>query len=175
MAIEGSTVDRMVTTWQKRNSSCHWTQEDGQEMTGSWSKSGTAGGYVQIMEDGSYNIVIGPEDTGPEATLPERHWTTYSNVSANCEGDVDEDRTEQWGPNPEWASQAFNESDANCERPSIAGQLDPAQPGSVVEGSMTWEIGTCVSEWVLDPPPPIVTTLTVDWHLEHDGPITLPK
>ena len=45
----------------------------------------------------------------------------------------------------------------------IEGELNPSNPGSVVDGSTTWEMRF-----------PEGFTMTITWHLEHSSPIVLP-
>jgi hypothetical protein len=62
-----------------------------------------------------------------------------------------------------WASTYFGSLDLDHEYPQVTGQLDPSDPGAVVEGSAGWDM--------LDPEG---LRLSIDWHLVHDGPIVLP-
>lgn len=63
-----------------------------------------------------------------------------------------------------WTSSYLGASDVNGFDADTEGQLDAGDPGSVVAGSLTWEMSF-----------PEGFKLTVEWQLEHDGPITLPR
>jgi hypothetical protein len=159
----GNTLERYVTLSDKQNSGCTWNEEQGQETIGSWSGDGEPVGYVQFSEDGSYYISL-RADYSDEAEVPKRTWLEYTNISANCEPNyAPYDTTEPWSPLVQWASQYLGSSDVNGVYSQIEGQLNASNPGSVVEGSMSWEMDF-----------PEGLTLTATWNLVHDSPIVLP-
>jgi hypothetical protein len=175
----GSTAERFVTVWQKQNSGCTWTEESGTELTGPWTASGAAVGAIRFAEDGSYDLDIYADTSGPDGVrqpdpqVPHRAWNAISNLSADCEGEG-WDFTDTQSPRHPWASMLLGSADTDCVYAYIRGRLDPGDASSVVAGSMAWDIGPCISGLVDDERPPIVTRLTAEWHLEHDGPIDLP-
>jgi hypothetical protein len=166
-ANAGTTLERYLTTWQKGNSGCTWTEEDGTETKGSWSENGDAVGSMRFSEDGSYSIDIhantalsnGEQPDGPK--LPYRNWQAVTNLTAGCTGNGYDTTTTQ-GPGIEWASSFLGTADKNGVYSRIDGQLNASNPGSVVDGSVTWEL----SEQDI--------TLTITWHLVHEGPIVVP-
>lgn len=166
----GTTLQRSVTNWDKQNSGCTWDEENGDETTGSWTSTGTASGELSFLEDGTYSIQIYPDTSGPngesaeEPDIPNRNWLDYSNISANCEVNYPEyDNTNPGFPIIHWASDHLSDYDVNGESPQLEGQLDPTNPGSVVQGSGAWRFDY-----------PEGMTLSVEWNLVHDGPIVLP-
>ncbi len=167
-ANAGTTLERYTTTSDKQNSGCTWTEEVGTETTGSWTGSGAAVGSLRFSEDGSYSIEIGADTTGPDGfaaegpKLPHRIWDKITDLSAGCEGDSLE-TTATEGPIVEWASSFLGSLDVNNIYARIDGQMDAANPGSVVDGEINWELSS-----------PEGMTLTITWHLVHDGPISLP-
>jgi hypothetical protein len=167
-ANAGTTDERYVTTTQKSNSGCTWTDEVGTETSGSWNGSGKAEGTLQFNEDGSYSIDIRPGLSGPNGEsadspqLPYRNWEAISNLSAGCNG-TGYDNTTTQGPIVWWVSSLLGDPDINYIYSRIDGQMNTASPGSTADGTVTWEMAS-----------PQGLTMTITWHLVHDGPIVLP-
>ncbi len=161
-ALEGSTLQRAVTTWQKQNSGCTWTEELRIETEGSWSGSGAVAGELLFSEDGTYVLDVYP-DWGEPPVMSQRTTNTISDLSADCEGEGYQ-HDMPGGPWFASASELLGRSDVDLARPQLTGRLDASDPGSVVAGSGAWEMY----------PPPDGTTLTAEWQLVHDGPIVLP-
>ena len=157
-ANAGSTDERDVTTYDKSNSGCTWTEEDGTETKGSWTGSGKAAGTLHFSNDGSYWIEIHPDITLPTGyepdgpQLPYRNWQTDTNLSAGCEGQGYDTTTTQ-GPVIWWVSSWLGSPDVNGNQSEISGHLNAASPGSVVDGTVTWKL----KEQAL--------TMTITWHL----------
>jgi hypothetical protein len=165
VANSGTTLERYVFDTDKYNAlGCHWTDETGTEVKGSWTHDATGQGSISFSNDGSYHINIGAGgdpvtgETPQSPQLPKRLWETNTIIAGganDCPGPgIDETATE--GPVVEWASSILGAYDF------IDGKTDPAAPGSVVDGSKTFAITLPEA------------TLTVTWHLVHDGPIVLP-
>lgn len=160
----GTTLQRYVTVWDKGNSGCTWKEEDGSETTGSWSGSGSSVGEMHFSEDGSYSIRIYADASGDGAELPHHDWLKYSDISANCEvNEAPYDLPSMQGPIIEWVSSHLEEADVNCVYAILEGELNPSNPGSVVDGTSMREMRF-----------PEGFTMTISWHLVHDGPIVLP-
>jgi hypothetical protein len=160
----GTTLQRYVRLTDKQNSGCTWKEEDGGETTGSWSGSGANVGEINFSEDGSYSIRIRADANGEYAELPHHDWLKYNDISANCTVKFAPfDNPSPGGPIVEWVSSRFGEEDVNGLVASIEGFLNRANPGSVVDGTRTWEMKS-----------PEGFTVTVTWHLVHDGAIILP-
>lgn len=164
VANQGTTLERYVFVGDKHNAlGCHWTGETGTEVKGSWSHNANSVGSIRFNNDGSYSITIGAGsdpatgETPQSPALPKRLWQTNTIIEGaakDCPGPgLDETATE--GPVVEWASSILGAYDF------VDGKLD-STPGSVVDGSKTFKITLPEA------------TLTVTWHLVHDGPITLP-
>jgi len=160
----GTSDERHLATTDKRNSlGCHYTEEMGSEISGSWTMDGTASGEIRFQDDGSYTISMSfspadPEGDGYETPLlPRRQWQTYAileGAANDCPPPGTSEVTDTYGPVLGFASSFLDSGD-------IGGSIDPANPGSVVDGTQSFEVS--------DHFPP--TTLTVSWHLVHDGPI----
>ncbi|MEO6350402.1 MAG: hypothetical protein ABIP53_07100 [Candidatus Limnocylindrales bacterium] len=158
---QGMSLDRSIITSDKHNSlGCHYTDEVGSETTGSWSQDGTAGGEIRFQDDGSYTITAygspaDPEGDGYESVkLPQTLWETYTileGAARDCPPAGRSEVTGTDGPVLGWASAGSLE---------VEGSIDPLNPPSVIDGSQTLAIDTF---------PP--GTVTVSWHLVHDGPI----
>ncbi len=172
VANEGTTLERYVITSDKHNAlGCHFTEEVGSEVSGDWSHDTNGTGGIRFNDDGSYTITMsasGDPQTGemPDTPqLPKRLWDTFTileGAAADCPGQGPEVTTTE-GPVVEWASSFIGETDVTSgQYSSIEGQLNASNPGSVVEGSSTFTFAL----------PKM--TLTVTWHLVHDGPIVLP-
>ena len=162
-ANSGTTLQRYVTVWDKGNSGCTWKEENGDETTGSWSGNGDVVGELNFEDDGSYWIRIraASED---QIVVPHRSWLKYTDISANCEVNEPEyDRPDDGFPLVGWVSDHLEDSDVNLMDATIEGELNPSNPGSVVDGTSTWEMRS-----------PEGFTMTITWHLVHDGPIVLP-
>lgn len=158
---EGSTLQRAVTTWQKRNSGCTWTEELRHETEGSWSGTGTVDGELVFESDGAYQLLLYPA-WGETPEFPLRSTLTISDLSANCEGEGYQGDV-PGGPRTPFASWLLQEYDVTGVLPQLTGRLDPNDPGAVVAGAGSWEISD-----------PEDTTLSAEWELVHDGPIDLP-
>jgi len=164
----GSQTVRHVSNWDKQNSGCTWKEEDGDEITGSWSSTGVVDGDINFADDGSYSIEPYASRSGPNGEVPEgpkvphRMWLKYSDISAGCDvNQAPSDITEDVEPGPLFASEKLHTTDVNGNYALINGQLDAANPGSSVDGSSTWDFGD------------IDGTLDITWHLVHSGPIPL--
>ena len=165
VANSGTSLERYIFDTDKTNSlGCHYTHETGTETKGSWSHDANGTGSISFNADGSYHLTIyagGDPVTGempPSPQLPKRLWETNTIIDGaarDCPspgGDV----TDTAGPIVEWASSILGAYDF------IDGTLDAANPGSVVDGSKTFDITLPDAK------------LTVTWHLVHDGAIVLP-
>ncbi|MEP7361408.1 MAG: hypothetical protein ABI744_07505 [Chloroflexota bacterium] len=156
----GTALDQTVITSDEHNAlGCHYTDEVGTEVNGSWAQDGHAEGTVRFGEDGSYSISIGASAADPvtgeyeSPKLPETLWETYTileGAAKDCPPPGRSEVKDTGGPAYDWASSL---------RGSIEGQIDPANPPSVVDGSASFTV---------DSPE---ATVTVAWHLVHDGPI----
>jgi hypothetical protein len=165
VANQGSTLERYVFLTDKHNAlGCHWTDETGTEVSGSWGGNSSGAGSISFSDDGSYRINIdvgGDPTTGaapPSPELPKRLWqknTILEGAAKDCPGPGTEQTTTE-GPIVEWASSVLGPYD------SIKGTLDAASPGAVVDGSKTFDETSPKA------------TLTVTWHLVHEGSIVLP-
>jgi hypothetical protein len=167
-ANAGSTLESYVTTYQKANSGCTWTEDDGTETKGSWAQTGGVVGSVRFSDDGSYSIEVRPDTTGPDGyqlegpQLPYRSFQIVTNLSAGCQGNGYDTTTTQ-APIFDWPSTFLGEADVNNVYSRIKGQLPAGTPGSTVDGSINWELGS-----------PEGMKLIIGWHLVHDSPIVLP-
>ncbi len=165
VANHGTTLERHVGDSDKSNAlGCHWTDEVGTEVSGSWTGNGYGSGSIRFQDDGSYTIQMGAGGdpvTGaepPTPALPKRLWETntiIAGAAADCPGPGTVQMTTD-GPIVQWASSITGAYD------QIQGKLGVASPGAVVDGSASFK------ETLPD------ATLTVTWHLVHDSPITLP-
>jgi hypothetical protein len=159
----GTDLERTVITSDEYNAlGCHYTDEVGTEVSGSWSQSGHAQVSVSFSEDGSYRLTIGASSADPvtgeytNPSLPKRLWETYTilaGAARDCPGPGTEQHDTE-GPVIDWASSVASSD-------TIGGQFDPANPGSVLDGSTTFDVTLPDA------------TVTVTWHLVHDGPITV--
>lgn len=162
---QGSTLERYVFLTDKHNAlGCHWTDETGTEVSGSWSGNSNGAGSITFSDDGSYRIKIdvgGDPATGaapPSPNLPKRLWqknTILEGAAKDCPGPGTEQAATE-GPIVEWASSILGSYD------SIEGKLDPANAGSIVDGSVAFDETSPKAK------------LTVTWHLVHEGTIALP-
>lgn len=165
-ANAGQTLERYITTWKKQNSGCTWDAEDGTQTSGSWTGSGKAEGTLQLSEDGSYSIDIGPNITLPSGyepdgpQLPYRNWEAITNLSAGCQGNGYDQTTTQ-GPIVWWVSSFIGELDVNDLYSNLRGQIS-GTPGTTIDGSITWHLKLPAM------------TMTDTWHLVHNSPIVLP-
>lgn len=153
----GDTLQRHVSVEDKRNAlGCHFLEEIGSKIDGSWTLGGDAHGEIRFSDDGTYRITIGGGDYG-EDPLPRLGWQTYTILEGAARDCPPPGRSEVtgFGQYGQWAYRYIGEND-------IEGSLDAANPGSVVQGSLTFDI---------DSPK---ATITVTWHLVHEGPINLP-
>ena len=165
VANHGTTLERYVSDEDKFNSlGCHWTDEVGSELSGPWSINSHGSGSIHFQDDGWYTITMGESgDPGtgeepPTPQLPKRLWehdTVIAGGANDCPTPLPDQQTTD-GPVVEWASSIVGAYD------QIQGKMDPGSPGSVVDGSISFK------ETLPE------ATLTVSWHLVHDGPITLP-
>ncbi len=165
VANQGTTLERAVFDTDKHNAlGCHFTDEVGTETSGSWSGAATAPGEIRFADDGTYTITIaagGDAVTGEAPAsplLPKRLWETTTIIAGaarDCPGPGTEQNATD-GPIVQWASSMLGGSD------SIQGTLDLSNPGSVLDGSATFH------------PTLPDGTVTVTWHLVHDGAIVLP-
>jgi hypothetical protein len=166
VANHGTTLERYVYTSDKVNAlGCHYTDEVGTDVTGPWTQNATAAGKLRFAEDGSYTIdmVTGSDPvTGeslPTPQLPKKLWETITIIAGaakDCPAGLGKQTTTE-GPVLLWASSALGAYD------EIAGHVAASSPGSVVDGSTTFVVNL-----------PLKATVTVTWHLAHDGPIVLP-
>jgi hypothetical protein len=122
------------------------------------------GGSIRFQDDGSYIIDMGESGdpaTGeepPTPQLPKRLWETdtiIDGAAKDCPTSPGDVMTTD-APVILWASGILGSYD------QIKGTLDVGGPGSVVDGSASFNETSPQA------------TLTVTWHLVHDGPITLP-
>ena len=169
-ANSGTTLERYLMLTNKRNSGCTWKEENGEETSGSWSGAGDSLGKLRFSEDGEYSIEIRADTSGPngesapEPELPHHTWLKYSDISANCEvNEAPFDLQEPRGPIVQWVSSSLGQADVKGEYSRIEGKLNASNPGSVVDGTTTWELSY-----------PEGFTMTITWHLVHDSPIVLP-
>jgi hypothetical protein len=165
VANHGTTLERYVSDEDKFNAlGCHWTDEVGSELSGPWTIDSHGHGSIHFQADGSYIITMGESgDPGtgeepPTPQLPKRLWehdTVIAGGANDCPTTLPDQQTTD-GPVVEWASSIIGAYD------QIQGKMDPGSPGSVVDGTISFK------ETLPE------ATLTVTWHLVHDGPITLP-
>lgn len=165
VANHGTTVERYVYTSDKVNAlGCHYTYEVGTDVTGSWSQDAAAAGKIRFVEDGSYTIDMvagGDPVTGesvPTPQLPKKLWETVtilSGAARDCPVGLGP-QTATEGPVILWASSLQG------AYTTIGGKFTATGAGAVVDGSFTFK--SDVAE----------ATVTVTWHLVHDGPIVLP-
>jgi len=161
----GTSLERYVFDTDKTNSlGCRYTNETGTEVKGSWSHGSTGAGSISFNHDGSYliRIRVGSDPvtgaTPPSPQLPKRLWETNTIIQGaarDCPG-AGGDVADTAGPIVEWASSILGAYD------TIDGTLNPANAGSVVDGSKTFDITQPEAK------------LNVMWHLVHDGAIVLP-
>jgi hypothetical protein len=153
---------------KKSNSGCTWTEELGDEVSGSWADSGTSVGELRFSDDGSYSIELRASTAGPDGVQPDgpqidhRMWIKNSDISAGCSGDPAYDTTAKEGPTLLWASNLLGQPDVNGIYSAIQGKLDATNPGTTVDGTSTWKLVAPAQE------------LTITWHLVHSTPIVLP-
>jgi hypothetical protein len=155
-ANAGTTLERVVYVSDKHNAlGCHYLDETGSEIDGSWTLGGEAQGEIDFNDDGTYRISIGGGDPGEEE-LPKLMWITKTILEGAAIDCPPPGRSEVtgFGQYGEWAYSTGGGP--------IAGTLDTSSPGSVLNGSVTSDIESPKA------------TVTVTWHLVHDGPITLP-
>lgn len=160
----GMSHELYVSITDKHNAlGCHYTDEVGSDVTGSWSLNGHGRGEIRFSDDGSYTITISASQADPvtgeyeTTTLPEKLWETYTIIEGAARDCPPTGRSEVVDANGgllEWANTLAR--DVN-----IKGSIDPANPPSVVDGSITAD--TTLPE----------ATVTVTWHLVHDGPIVV--
>lgn len=158
----GTHFERVVYTSDKHNAlGCHYLDETGSEISGSWTHGANGHGKIRFSDDGTYTITVGVSGdpaTGEmpdSADLPQRLWKGYTILEGapiDCPPPGYEQKT-TGRASFEWASSV---------RGGTEGSLDPANPGSVVDGSVTFDTTSPDA------------TVTVTWHLVHDGPINLP-
>jgi hypothetical protein len=170
VANQGTTLERYVSDEDKYNAlGCHYIDEVGQELSGPWSQSANGTGGIHFYDDGTYTINMyasGDPQTGempPTPQLPKRLWETFTilaGAAKDCPPPGVETHTTE-GPELEWASSYSSGTDANGNSVEIGGQLDLNNPGSVVDGSISFDVTLPKLK------------MTVTWHLVHDGPITL--
>ncbi len=165
VANHGSTKERYVYTSDKVNAlGCHYTDETGTDVTGSWTENATAQGAIRFSEDGSYTIDMvagGDPVTGESLTpqLPKDLWETFTILAgapADCPTALGHQAATE-GPVLLWASSAKGPYD------QIAGHAAGSGPGTAVDGSASFVVDA-----------PLKTTITVTWHLVHDGALVLP-
>lgn len=152
----GTTMQRVKYVSDKHNAlGCHYLDETGSEIDGSWTLGGEAGGEIDFYDDGTYRITMGGGDYG-EDELPKLMWQSYTILEGAAIDCPPAGRSEVtgFGQYGEWAYSYFDTD--------IEGILDTGNPGSTVDGSATFETS------------PLEGTVTVTWHLVHDGPIVLP-
>lgn len=155
-ANSGTTLERVVYVSDKHNAlGCHYLDETGSEIDGSWTLGGGAAGEIDFNDDGTYRITISGGDSGEEE-LPKLMWITYTILEGAAVDCPPPGRSEVtgFGQYGEWA---YSTGGGPME-----GSLNPQNPGSVLDGSLTFDI------------PSPEATITVTWHLVHDGPIVLP-
>jgi len=155
-ANSGTTMERVVYVSDKHNAlGCHYLDETGSEIDGSWTLGGEAQGEIDFNDDGTYSISVFGGDAGEEE-LTKLIWQTYTILEGAAIDCPPPGRSEVtgFGQYGEWAHSYFDDD--------IESGLDPQNPGSVLDGSLTLAI------------PLPEATMTVTWHLVHDGPIVLP-
>lgn len=160
----GNTLEQVIITSDEHNAlGCHYTDETGTEVSGSWSQPGVAEGTINFSEDGSYTIQISASNMDPSTgetlspELPKTLWETFTileGAANDCPPPGRSEVQDTIGPIYDWAS--------SVAYGTIGGQIDPANPPSVVDGSVTL---------VHDDSPE--ATVTVTWHFVHDGPIVV--
>lgn len=163
-SVHGTSRELHVSTADKHNAlGCHFTDEVGSEANGPWTMAGTGHGEIRFQDDGTYTISIGfspadPEGDGYETpTLPQTLWETYTileGAARDCPPTGRTELTDTAGPLLGPASTFLGVYD-------IEGSIDPSNPPSVVDGSLTFETDHAGAP----------LTVTATWHLVHDGPI----
>lgn len=164
VANSGNTQQRSVRLTDKRNSGCTWKQEDGSETSGSWSGSGDATVLLNFQEDGAYDLHVRTSPNG-YAEVPGHDWLKYSDISADCEVNYPEfDDPSSGSPLVDWVStEVDTEQTVGNLSKVLEGQLNASSPGTVIDGTKSWEFQF-----------PEGYEVTVTWHLVHSTPITLP-
>ncbi len=140
---QGTSHEQHSAITDKHNSlGCHYTQEIASETAGPWSMNGTGSGSISFQDDGSYTITMSfspadPEGDGYESPkLPRRQWQTFTileGAANDCPAPGTGDVNDTYGPVLEFASSFHGSTD-------IGGSIDPANPGSVIEGTQTFEV-----------------------------------
>jgi hypothetical protein len=156
-ANAGTTLERSVYVSDKHNAlGCHYLDETGSEIDGSWTLGGEAQGEINFNDDGSYYIDISGGNAGEEE-IPKLMWVTYTILEGAANDCPAPGRSEVtgFGQYGEWAY--------SYGPGSLEGTLNPGNPGSVLEGSTSVEASSPEG------------TVTATWHLVHDGPIVLPR
>lgn len=161
----GTTLERTTITSDEHNAlGCHFTDEVGTEVKGPWTQSGVANVTVRFNDDGSYYISLsagGDPVTGEmqDLKLPKRLWETYTileGAAQDCPPPGTSEVQDTEGPIISWAS---GQADTN----ELTGSLSPSNPGSVLDGSASYE--TTLPD----------AKVTASWHLVHEGTILLPN
>lgn len=156
VANAGKTLQRHVSVEDKHNAlGCHFTEEIGSEIDGSWTLAGKAAGTIRFSDDGSYHVTMGGGESG-EDPLDQLFWQTNTILEGATKDCPQAGRSEVtgFGQYGDWAHIYLDDP--------IEGSLDVANPGSVVDGSKSFKIELPKA------------TITVTWHFVHEGAINLP-
>lgn len=155
-----------VYVWDKQNSGCTWTEEDGHTMSGSWNGSGQLEGGLDLREDGSYSVALDlrPND---RPTLPMRDWQKNSDISANCEEvEPGYDTNGEGGPLFAWVTDEYGRPTTDGRFVVIEGTASPTAP--LIEGTDSWQIGNAFPDVAPDlEVDPIDVTAT--WRFERSA------
>lgn len=168
-ANQGSADYHSRETGHARSANCQWDYETVAEHVGSWTGDGGAIGEIRFSEDGGYTIDMRADHTGPDgyekdaAQFPWHETTTISNLTGGCEQTEDSEHTMDVPPPIEWVSSHRSDADVDGRYVILEGQLNAGNPGSVVDGSSTWDMNV-----------PEGFQMTITWHLVHSSPIVLP-
>ena len=129
-ANAGQTLERAVYVSDKHNAlGCHYTEEIGSEIDGSWTLGGTASGEIDFQDDGTYRISVSGGEAGEDA-LDKLLWQTFTILEGAANDCPSPGRSEQtgFGQYGEWAY---------SYGPALEGTLNPAIPVP------SWRVGLC--------------------------------
>jgi hypothetical protein len=156
IANSGSTFEQTIFVTDLRNAlGCHYLEETGSEIDGSWTLGGGAEGEIRFDEDGTYSITVRGGDSGEDA-IPALLWEEFTILEGAAIDCPAPGRSETTGFG------SYGDYAHIYGGGPMEGTLDPLNPGSVLDGSVT-----STTDELLP------ATITVTWHLVHDGPIIL--
>jgi hypothetical protein len=132
---------------------CDYDKSAIRVQDGGWSLAGDATGMLSLMPDGTYQITLQSGATG-QVTVPGTEVETFEpHRGIDCA--PASSSTTTFSTDPSSSATLYLSADG------IRGQIDPANPGDTISGSLT-ETGADGA------------VLTITWIFVHDGPILLP-